>query len=154
AARRHDPDLQMPPDKALTAEQVATLETWIRNGAAYPESPSAAPKNAAPHWAFQPIHEPRIPDNPSTQNPIDALVAANLESTGLNLSPRADKRTLIRRAFFDLIGLPPTWEQVNDFERDESPLAFEKIVDQLLASPHYGERWGRHWLDVARYADT
>jgi len=154
AVRRHDPDLQMPPDKALTSGQIATLETWIRNGAEYPVSPSAAPqKNAAPHWAFQPIHEPRIPDSASS-NPIDALIAAKLESKGLKPSTRADKRTLIRRAYFDLIGLPPTWEQVNDFERDESPLAFEKVVDQLLASPHYGERWGRHWLDVARYADT
>jgi hypothetical protein len=100
------------------------------------------------HWAFQPI------TSASNSNTIDALLLAKLNSNGLTYSPLADKRTLIRRAYFDLIGLPPTFDEVQTFERDPSPDAFAKVVDRLLASPRYGERWGRHWLDVARYADT
>ncbi len=109
------------------------------------------------HWAFKP---PTLPAIPSVQNvawianPIDHFVLAKLESAGLAPAPPADKRTLIRRATFDLIGLPPTAEEVNAFVADSSPDAFDKVVDRLLASPHYGERWGRHWLDVARYADS
>jgi hypothetical protein len=115
----------------------------------------ARPKS---HWAFQPIASPRIPEsrNPggTSRNPIDSFLQAQLDAKGLSFSPPADKRTLLRRAYFDLIGLPPTFAEVQEFERDQSPNAFAKIVDQLLGSPRYGERWGRHWLDVARYADT
>jgi hypothetical protein len=121
-------------------------------------TPSAEPGSGKSHWAFQPIAEPSIPairdPKRETRNPIDAFLVAKLQSRGLNLSPPADKRTLLRRAYFDLIGLPPTFAEVQAFERDGSPQAFAKVVDRLLASPRYGERWGRHWLDVARYADT
>src|SRR5205823_1512666 len=108
---------------------------------------------AKSHWAFQPIANPRIPPTQALQsedgNTIDAFLVAQLEAKGLTLSPPADKRTILRRAYYDLIGLPPTFAEVQDFERDQSPDSFAKIVDQLLASPRYGERWGRHWLDVA-----
>jgi Protein of unknown function (DUF1553)/Protein of unknown function (DUF1549) len=106
------------------------------------------------HWAFQPIANPPVPSAADTLNTIDAFLSARLQSHGLTMSPPADKRTLLRRVYFDLIGLPPTFADVQAFERDDSPGAFEKVVDRLLASPRYGERWGRHWLDVARYADT
>jgi hypothetical protein len=107
-------------------------------------------------WSFQPVKKPAPPEvtNASwVKNPIDRFVLAKLEAKGLTPAPEADKRTLIRRAYFDLTGLPPTPEQVAAFVADQSPDAFAKVVDRLLASPAYGERWGRHWLDVARYAD-
>src|SRR6266498_4094174 len=109
------------------------------------------------HWSYQPIRRPappRVRRADRIQTPIDAFLVANLEAKGLGLAPPADKRTLLRRVYFDLIGLPPTFEEIQVFERDRSPGAFARIVDQLLGSPRYGERWGRHWLDVARYADT
>src|SRR5581483_5468955 len=108
--------------------------------------------------AFRPVREPAVPviryPNSAIRNPIDAFVLAKLSDKGLSLSPRADRRTLIRRAYFDLVGLPPTAEEIDAFEKDNSPDAWEKLIDRLLASPHYGERWARHWLDVARYSDT
>ncbi len=125
--------------------------------AAEPIARGTAPNAARDHWAYQPIREPDLPavaDSDWPTSPIDRFILARLEAAGLSPSPPADRRTLIRRAYIDLIGLPPTYEQVESFVRDESPDAFEKVVDELLASPHYGERWGRHWLDVARYADT
>jgi hypothetical protein len=110
------------------------------------------------HWAFQPIRTPPVPTlrtpNPSLRTPVDAFILARLEAAGLSPSPPADRRTLIRRASFDLLGLPPSPEEVAAFEADPAPDAYERLIDRLLASPHYGERWGRHWLDVARYADT
>ncbi len=109
------------------------------------------------HWAFQPIREPVVPpvkNKSFVQTPVDNFILAKLEAAALQHSPKADKLTLIRRATFDLIGLPPTPREVAAFEADKSPGAFAKVVDRLLASPHYGERWGRYWLDVARYADT
>lgn len=159
AVRHADAELTMPPEKQLSDAQIAILETWIRNGAAFPQSALAHPTDAAAkaHWAFQPIRDPKLPkvnDQGWVREPLDTFILAKLEAKGLKASPPADKRTLIRRAYFDLIGLPPTWEQVQAFERDEAPDAFAKVIDELLASPHYGERWGRHWLDVARYADT
>ena len=114
-------------------------------------------EKARSHWAFQPIREPAVPpvkDKHFVQTPVDNFILAELEAAHLSPSPMADRRTLIRRATFDLIGLPPTPEEVAAFEADNSPEAFAKVVDRLLASPRYGERWGRHWLDVARYADT
>ncbi len=114
--------------------------------------------SAASHWAFQPLRRPAVPaiQNPKSkvQNPIDVFVISRLTAKGLTLSPGADRRTLIRRLNFDLIGLPPTPEELDSFLVDRLDKAYEKLVDRLLASPHYGERWGRHWLDVARYADS
>jgi hypothetical protein len=112
---------------------------------------------ARKHWAYQPIRRPAIPsvrEQDRVQSPVDAFVAAKLEAQGLTMSPPADRRTLIRRVYFDLVGLPPSWEDTEAFVTDRSPDAFAKIVDRLLASPQYGECWGRHWLDVARYAET
>jgi len=113
--------------------------------------------SAKKHWAFQPpkAHPvPAIKDKRWPQTPIDHFILAGLEGKGLPPSYRADKRTLIRRVTFDLIGLPPTPQEIDAFLADESPDAFAKLIDRLLASPHYGERWGRHWLDLARYADS
>src|SRR5262249_19030226 len=109
------------------------------------------------HWAWQPLKKPPVPEVSDTnwsKTPIDNFILAKLEGKELKPNPPADKRTLIRRASFDLIGLPPTPKEVEDFVADDSPEAFAKVVDRLLASSHYGERWGRHWLDVARYSDT
>ena len=109
------------------------------------------------HWAFQPVVKPAIPvpqNRAWCRTPVDAFIAKKLEENGMAPNSMASKEALLRRASYDLIGLPPTLEQVAAFVADSSLQAFEKVVDRLLASPHYGERWGRHWLDVARYADT
>jgi hypothetical protein len=111
----------------------------------------------ARHWAFQPVRTPAYPaasDESWVRNPVDRFVLAQLDAHGLAPSPEADRRTLIRRLSFDLTGLPPTREEVVAFEQDTAPDAFEQLVERLLASPHYGERWARHWLDLARYSDT
>jgi len=161
-----DSNLQMPPGKQLSADQIALLKTWIQNGAddpRLPTGPGGKPKlsgltqKARDHWAFQPIKKVAIPavkNKAWVKNPIDAFVLAKLESKSMTPAPPAAREALIRRAYYDLIGLPPTVEQVRAFLSDHSPSAWEKVVDGLLASPHYGERWGRHWLDTARYADT
>ncbi len=155
-----DPDLEMPPKgEKLSAGQIADLTQWIKMGAPDPRESTAKKYGGAgrAHWAFQ---KPKLSEIPAVkdelwgQTPIDRFVLAKLEENGMAPNPRADKRTLLRRAYFDVIGLPPTPEQVDAFVKDESPDAFAKVVDELLASPRYGERWGRHWLDVARYADT
>src|SRR5262249_44468716 len=108
------------------------------------------------HWAFQPIHSPELPSSQSNwgHNSIDRFVLHRLEEKGVQPSGPADKATLIRRATFDLIGLPPTPEEVQSFLNDRSPGAFERVIDRLLLSPQYGERWARHWLDLARYAES
>jgi len=161
AVRYTDPDLQMPPKKQLRDQEIADLEAWVKMGAPDPRSGTIAhqdPKDAEKNWwAWQPLTHPKPPEvNNRTwgRSPIDNFILAKLEEKGLKPNPTADKRTLIRRASFDLIGLPPTPEEVEAFIKDTSPDAFAKVVDRLLASPHYGERWGRHWLDVARYSDT
>ena len=161
AVRYTDPDLQMPKDKKLEDDQIADLVAWVKMGAPDPRDATADQRkwtdNKTNHWAWQPVKRVAIPEvsNPSwCQTPVDNFILAKLEENGLKPNPPADKRTLIRRATFDLIGLPPTPEEVQDFVNDPSPNAFAKVVDRLLASPHYGERWGRHWLDVARYSDT
>ena len=160
AVRGDDPDLWMPPkgDK-LTAEQITSLQAWIKMGAPAPIGPQrtriqALLEQAKTHWAFQPVKHPDIPAQSAGQTPVDAFIQAGLQAKGLKAAAPADKRTLIRRAYFDLLGLPPTQEEVTAFAADESPDAYGKLVDTLLASPRYGERWARHWLDVARYADT
>ncbi len=140
---------RMPPKgDALTAAQIAKLTAWIEAGATWPEEAAME----QPHWSFQPVRKPTFPDE--VLNPIDALIAARLVKDGLKLSPAADRRTLIRRLTFDLIGLPPTPEQIADFLKDSSPTAVEKLVDRLLASPQFGERQARHWLDVVRFAES
>ncbi|HTD67277.1 MAG TPA: PSD1 and planctomycete cytochrome C domain-containing protein, partial [Candidatus Limnocylindria bacterium] len=162
AVRYSDPDLQMPPKgEKLSEQQVADLTAWIRMGAPDPRTASAAQKNwsdpNAKHWAWQPVKKPAVPtgaDAGWVKTPLDNFIVAKLSEKGMKPNPAADKRTLIRRVYFDLIGLPPTPDEVEKFVNDSSPSAFEKVVDGLLASPQYGERWGRHWLDTARYADT
>lgn len=163
AAMKHE-SFEMPPDEKLPDTVIADFEQWISRGAADPrdvgtaEPPRGVDFEAAKsHWAFQPISDPAPPvidDESWIQNPVDRFVLARLEAGGMKPRPRADKATLIRRATFDLIGLPPTIEQVDAFLADESPDAFANVIDSLLQSPHYGERWGRHWLDLVRYADT
>jgi hypothetical protein len=146
-------DYPMPPKAVLPAEAAAAIEEWVKLGAPYPgAAPQARAGDPAKHWAFQPVKEPPVPKD--SAHPVDAFVLAKLGDKGLSPAPWADRRTLIRRAYFDLIGLPPTAEEVEAFENDTSPQAWEKVVDKLLASPHYGERQARYWLDLARYADT
>ncbi len=155
-----DADLKMPPSGKLSEREIAALTTWVERGAPWPAkltlaAPDAIAQAAAKHWAFKPVVRPELPKlKTQLANPIDAFVLAKLSDNGLSLSPRADKRTLIRRATFDLHGLPPTPEEVEAFVKDEAADAYEKLLNRLLASPRYGERWGRHWLDVARYADN
>ncbi len=150
-----DDTLQMPPKKPLEKDEVAAIEEWIKRGAPMPVArPEAA---AGKHWAFEPVRDPAVPATTRKDwghEPLDAFVLAKLEAKGLAPGPEADRRTLLRRASFDLVGLPPAKEEVDAFVGDSSPDAFEKVVDRLLASPRFGERWGRHWLDVARYADS
>ena len=167
AVRYTNKDLQMPPgDKQLAPEQIRALEEWVRMGA--PDPRTNAPEaghsyvvdfaSARKHWAYQPVKEPAVPTPPDAnhwaQTPIDAFILAKLDEKGLSPSQKADKVTLLRRATFDLIGLPPSPQEVTDFLADNDTNAFAKVVDRLLASPHYGERWGRHWLDLTHYADT
>ncbi|WP_425616830.1 DUF1553 domain-containing protein [Anatilimnocola sp. NA78] len=157
AALRHSGKLKMPPEGKLKDEQIAAIERWIKLGAPWPNTELAKNERseiARSHWAFQPVRDPAVPAEFPTANPIDSFVRQKLAAAKLAASPRADRRTLIRRASFDLLGLPPKPEEVAAFERDEDPQAYAKLVDRLLASPHYGEQWGRHWLDVARYSDT
>src|SRR5262249_30951108 len=132
---------------------------WVKTGAAFPDDQAiGSVTDPSKHWAFQPVKAPAVPEvrKPQDQvrNPIDAFVLMKLTDKGLSPAPQADRRTLIRRAYFDLIGLPPTAAEVEAFEKDTAPDAWEKVIDKLLASPQYGERWGRYWLDIARYADT
>ena len=169
AVRYTDEDLQMPPRKSggkLSDEQIADLVAWVKMGAPDPRTSAAIVQQGPPlsdpdkvreHWAFKPIRHPAPPvvkNKRWVNNPIDAFVLARLEARNLTPSRQADKRTLIRRATYDLTGLPPGPLEVEDFLADNTPEAYAKVVDRLLGSPRYGERWGRHWLDVARYADT
>ncbi|WDQ15526.1 PSD1 and planctomycete cytochrome C domain-containing protein [Rhodopirellula sp. P2] len=167
AVRYQDNDLKMPPDEKLSDVQIADVIRWVEMGAPHPDSNTVGPivqrgevdvQEGRKHWAFQlPVKAiPPAVGNASTDapNPIDAFVLAELRANGLRPNPPADKRTLLRRVTFDVTGLPPTPEEVESFLADDSRDAFASVVDRLLASPHYGERWGRHWLDVARYADS
>ena len=152
-AIRYVDDLRMPPNEKLPNRERLALERWVETGLPWParavlKAPDAIEKAAAAHWAFRPVKRP------ATGNSIDDFIAATLRDKGLSPATLADSRTLIRRATFDLHGLPPTPEEVVAFVADASPQAAEKLIDRLLASPRYGERWGRHWLDVARYADN
>ncbi|NUN94580.1 MAG: DUF1553 domain-containing protein [Candidatus Omnitrophica bacterium] len=152
----HD-DLKMPPSGALPKEVVDDLARWIDQGAPWPEkAPEQSTDAAKSHWAFQPVKRIEPPADPSgwSDHPIDRFIKARLAGRDLEPVGMAEKRTLLRRVTFDLIGLPPTVEEMRDFLADHSPDAWNKVIERLLASPRYGERWGRHWMDVARYADT
>ena len=161
-AVRYLDDRRMPPDEQLPAEVVADLERWIAEGAFWPETPiTNTALDAGEHWAFQPVRSVSIPA-PSREDagppgwaaqPVDSFLLAELHQHGLRPNEPADKPTLLRRATFDLIGLPPTPAEVDAFLADVSPEAFARVVDRLLASPHYGQRWSRHWLDLVRYTD-
>ena len=157
-AVEHAGDLKMPPVGKLSGQQIAILRRWIEQGAVWHSNASAAKDTAGrDHWAFQ---QPRRATPPAVRNagwvrnPLDRFILAKLEADGIAPSPAADRATLLRRVSLDLTGLPPTAEELSRFLNDPSPNAYEKVVDRLLASPHYGERWGRRWLDLARYADS
>ncbi len=168
AVRYWDKSLQMPPKHPLEPAEVNDLIEWVKLGAPDPrtEEPKAAPAKAAvtidfekgrKHWAFQPVKMPPLPavrDKVWVRNDVDLFTLSRMEAAGVKPAPDADRRTLLRRVTFDLTGLPPTPAEVDAFVNDTAPDAFARVVDRLLASPRYGERWGRHWLDVVRYADT
>jgi Protein of unknown function (DUF1553)/Protein of unknown function (DUF1549)/Planctomycete cytochrome C len=161
-----DISLQMPKKGKMSDADIATLTAWVKGGAPWPDDNTAGTvtEKFDPHvrakvqWSFQPIRRPAVPvvANQQSQiaNPIDAFLLKKLNDNGLSFAPPADKPTLLRRVYFDLTGLPPTPEEIAAFLKDDSPTAYEKVVEKLLASPAYGERWGRHWLDLVRYAET
>lgn len=156
------PKPEMPPkDDPLTNDQVNTIKKWIKDGANFPKELvlEELPKADLDWWSLKPITKPELPKLDAyaqnwARNPVDHFIYRKLKEKNLTPSKEADKRTLIRRLYFDLIGLPPTPEQIEQFVNNKDPQAYEKLVDELLASKHYGERWARHWLDVARYGDT
>ncbi len=176
-AIRYDGDVQMPPKGKLKSAEIAALTDWVKRGAHWPAprpgmatpapSATAASTDGAAQsaavvararslWSFQPVGNPapsEVRDPDWAESPIDRFILARLETSGLAPSPPADKATLIRRVTFDLIGLPPSPEEIAAFVRDHAADAYERLVDRLLTSPHYGERWGRYWLDVARYGE-
>src|SRR5436190_19309729 len=156
---------RMPPDGKLAAKDIALLTRWVKMGAPWPKSSTKTiaakvftiTEAQRRFWSFQPVKRPAIPVNRDGQwsrNPIDRFVLARLEAKKLRPARPADRRTYIRRVTFDLTGLPPTPRQVADFLGDRRPGAHDRLVDRLLASPAYGERWGRHWLDLVRYTDS
>ncbi|MGV3533334.1 MAG: PSD1 and planctomycete cytochrome C domain-containing protein, partial [Chthoniobacteraceae bacterium] len=160
---RHEGDSKMPEkEDKLPDEKIAALTEWVRMGLPWPENDgpklSSQEEAAQNHWAFQKVKKPAVPTVQTAaervQSPIDSFVLAKLEPQGLSLAKAVDKRSLLRRATFDLTGLPPTMQEIEAFEADSAPDAFARVIDRLLASPRYGERWGRYWLDVARYADS
>ena len=162
-AIRHTGSTRMPPGGKLADEKIRIIEDWVRMGAPWPgEKPGAstAPRTSAAfarratHWSLQPVREPVVPAGPTGASPVDRFLDAEFRKAGIRPNPPADRRLLLRRATFDLTGLPPTEAETAAFLDDRSPDAFARVVDRLLASPAYGERWGRHWLDIVRYADS
>lgn len=161
-----DEDLKMPPKGKLPKAQIDTLSQWIKMGAPYGKAAVAKKgHHGVPEvnaetkkfWSFQPVNKPKTPevkDRGWIKSPIDAFVLSKLEASGLKPAPQADRKTLVRRLYYDLTGLPPTVSEVERFVNDKSPDAYEKLVDRLLDSPHYGEQYARHWLDIVRYAET
>ena len=167
AVQYTDPDLQMPPDEALPKSAIALLERWVQMGAPDPREAASSqdvhyddpsnPISGRNHWAFRPLIRPKPHPVEATDWPlstIDSYILARLEAADLRPAPDADRRVLLRRVCFQLTGLPPTPSQVTEFLRDNRADAYDRLVDQLLDSPQFGERWGRHWLDLARYADS
>ncbi len=160
-AINHAEGVEAMPKKAgkLPPEAIAVLTDWVQQGMPWPEeaAPSAATEDWRKHWAFQPVVMPPVPEVKAVdrvRQPLDAHVLTDLEKAGLTLSPEADRAALVRRAWLDLTGLPPSFEEVQTFIADPSPDAWPRLVDNLLDSPHFGERWARRWMDIARYADT
>ncbi len=155
-----DEEHRMPPKgDALTPAEVAALQAWIDDSPQWQPALAEVEATTVRHWSFKPVTRPEPPQSAllaqtGSENPIDAFIAARLETAGLSFNPLADRATLIRRLYLDMTGLLPSPEAVASFVADESPLAWEHLVDEILASPHYGERWARHWLDVVRYADS
>lgn len=137
---------------ALPAAQAERIRTWINEGAAWPDT-LAGKESFREHWSFRPLKRPPVPGPPET-HPVDAFIRQRLQAKGLSLSPPAERRTLLRRVHLDLTGLPPSPDEVDAFLSDQAPGAYERLVDRLLASPHFAERWGRHWLDLARFAES
>ena len=164
----YENQIKMPPTGRLKTEEIDAIREWVRMGAPWPTEKAAATQasHAKPlsdlseqrkFWSFQPVHKvapPAVRDREWGRNPIDAFILAKLEQKKLKPAPPADKATLLRRATFDLTGLPPTEAEIRSFLEDTSPQAFARVIDRLMDSPRYGERWGRHWMDVARYADS
>jgi hypothetical protein len=148
----HSGEVKMPPKQKLSEEAVGNITLWIERGAVLPVATNKPQAPWKSHWSFQPLSEIAQPEGPF----IDRFIGGKLASAGLTFTLPADRRMLLRRAKFDLLGLPPTYEEVQEFVKDPSPdeAAFAKVVDRYLASPHFGERWARHWLDLARYADN
>jgi hypothetical protein len=165
-ALSHDEALKMPPKTKLPQKEIDVLTRWVKAGAPWPEGVVVAAKEPKVrvitdedrnYWAYRPVKPPDVPavkNKKWVSNPVDAFILAKLEEKGLTPAAPADRLALIRRATYDLTGLPPTPEEIDAFEHDKSPDAFEKLLDRLLASPQYGEKWGRHWLDLVRYAET
>ena len=160
-AINHDGEVKMPSKtKKLPPDQIAALTQWIKMGAPWPASNKGSPTRKGEfqitekdrsHWAFQSVKRPAIPavkDKAWVRNPIDAFILAKLEAKGLPPAPPASKQELARRLYYDLTGLSPTPKEIEAFAKDTAPDAYDKLVDKLLASPHYGEKWGRHWLDL------
>src|SRR2546422_875892 len=165
---RYQGAVKMPPTGKLPDQQIADIAAWVRLGAPWPDTTTSVsdPKESGQHeftaeerafWSFQPVKDypiPTVKNGAWPKGPMDRFILAKLEERGLTPAPPAEKLALLRRATFDLTGLPPTPREIDDFLGDNSAAAFAKVVDRLLSSPRYGERWGRHWLDVARYADS
>jgi hypothetical protein len=168
SAIRYQGDLQMPPKGKLAPQEIDVLTRWVKAGVPWTETAAApAPLPASQgmtiteqdraYWAYRPIERPQVPpvkNGSWPRQPIDAFILAPLEAKGLSPAPPADRLALVRRVHYDLIGLPPTPDEVDAFVRDPAPDAYERLVDRLLESPHYGEKWARHWLDIVRYAET
>jgi len=157
-------DYEMPPSGKMADEEIAIIEHWVKLDLPWPKEESPAPMESFDqrledhpqiHWAYQPVSNPALPKvDALTKNGIDHFVAKKLADRGMSMADEADRRTLIRRATLDLHGVPPTSEEVEAFVSSDDPTAYANLIDRLLSSPRYGEKWGRHWLDVARYADT
>jgi hypothetical protein len=150
-------ELKMPPGRRLADDDIAAIREWITKGMVWPEGLTTQKRKGVDHWAFQApraVPPPEVKDTAWSASPIDRFILARLEREGIRPSAEADRATLLRRVSLDLTGLPPSPVEIEAFRSDRSSNAYEKLVDRLLASPHYGERWGRHWLDAARYADS
>ena len=157
---------QMPPDSRMTSAEIAVMTRWVEMGAPWPQEPERAIATTdkfdldlrkSAHWCWQPIKSPTVPPVAGRQwpqDPIDSFILQRIEEAGLTPAKPADRQTLIRRVYFDLIGLPPMPEQIQQFISDDSEAAFAKVVDELLASPEFGEHWARHWMDLTRYAES
>jgi len=156
-AKQKDIEAMPGEGEKLPANQIAALTEWVKQGLPWPTESGPAVTDPRKHWAFQPVVAPAVPTVRAAdrvRTPVDAFILAGLEAEGLSLSPEAPREVLARRLYLTLWGLAPTAAEIEAFAQDRDPQAVEKLVDRLLAAPAFGERWGRHWLDVARYADT